>query len=99
MHATLILFIVFIQGCKQFAKAISVPVDAVVAGLLLLTSFFIAPALVKSKETGWTEPVVLWQTVCMSTGSRKSALYKLLSGIVKDVKKKLDCQGMNRAIE
>lgn len=82
------------QGCEQFATALSVPVDAVVAGLLQLTSFFASPALVESTETGWTEPVILWLTISMSTGSRKSALYKLLSNIIKDVKNKAGCKGI-----
>ena len=53
----------------------------------------LSPAQVAVPETSWTEPVLVWITMSMSTGSRKSTIYSLLSRIVKDVKEKVGIKG------
>ena len=66
-------------------KALSIPPTAVPASLLGLTSFLISPAIVQVDGTDWKEPVLVWECVCMPTGSGKSPLCayieKLLSHI------------------
>ena len=81
------------QGCKQIGKAVSVPPVAILAGLLILVSFCISPAIIDVSGTDWVEPALIWLTVCMPTGSRKTTIYKLLSNIMKDVRKKLNLKG------
>ena len=48
------------------------PRDAVLCGLLLLVSFFMAHCAVKVPETMWIEPVVLWIAIAVPTGSGKT---------------------------
>ena len=62
------------QGCQQVGKAMSVPPAAVLGGLLIITSFVMSPAIVKVPGTNWVEPVLVWLTISMPTGSRKTIL-------------------------
>lgn len=41
-------------------------------------------SVVEVDGTDWLEPVLLWISICMPTGSGKSSLCKLLKKIVKD---------------
>ena len=51
-----------------------------------------APSIVEVPATGWCEPVVLWLSIGMPTGSCKSSLFKVLFQLVADTRKhcKLD---------
>jgi len=83
----------FIQGCKQFGKSLGVPPSCILCGLIILSSFMLSPAQVTVPGTSWAEPVLTWITISMSTGSRKTTIYRLLSRIVKDVKQKVGIEG------
>lgn len=61
--------------------------SAVLAGLLLIVSFCISHSVVKIEDTDWVEPVILWLSICMSTGMGKTHLCKYLRGLVKEAKK------------
>ena len=52
------------------------PATAVLCGYIFLGSFALAPSVVKVPDTDWTEPVIVWLTVCMPTGSGKSTLFR-----------------------
>ena len=71
-----------LQGCEQVGKALNLPPLAVLGGYLIIGSFILSPASVKVPNTDWEEPVLLWITICMPTGSGKSQhLYELLQRI------------------
>ena len=50
--------------------------------------YFLAHSVVSVPGTDWTEPVILWLSIVMPTGSGKSALYKLLMQLVHDTRKR-----------
>ena len=60
------------------------PATAVLAGILLIVSFAMSHAVVEVENTDWLEPILLWISVCMPTGSGKSSLCKWLRQIVED---------------
>ena len=59
-------------------KALSVPPAAVLGGLLIITGFVISPAVVTVPGTSWVEPALIWLTISMLTGSRKTTIYQFL---------------------
>ena len=65
------------------------PQDAVLCGLLLLVSFFMAHCTVKVPGTMWVEPVILWIAIAMPTGSGKTPLFGFLTSILHRVRSKL----------
>lgn len=65
------------QGCQQMAKALNIPPTSVSTGYLVLASY-VTSSTVKIPDTDWAEPVLLWLTVAMPTGSRKSTLFRYL---------------------
>ena len=74
-------------------KAKSVPAEAVLGGLLILTSFALSPAVVEVPSTDWVEPVLIWLTICMTTGTRKSTVYQYLLSLLRTVRAKVGCKG------
>ena len=60
------------------------PATAVLAGILLVVSFAMSHSVVEVENTDWVEPILLWISVCMPTGSGKSSLCKWLRQIVED---------------
>ena len=62
------------------------PPTAVLSGLLILTSFFVSHGSVSIPETDWVEPIILWISIGMPTGSGKSPLYKFLLDLVRTTK-------------
>ena len=74
----------FLQCCVQAANAIGMPTTALLAGLLIIVSFAMSHSVVEVEGTDWVEPVLLWLSICMPTGSGKSSLCKLLKKMVKD---------------
>ena len=60
----------------------SMPPLAVLAGLLLIISFSMSHSVVEVEGTDWAEPVLLWISICMPTGSGKSSICKYLRKIV-----------------
>ena len=76
----------FVQGCQQIGRAISIPAVAVLAGLLMITSFSMSHSCVEVQGTDWVEPVILWICICMPTGSGKSGLCKYLKKLVESAR-------------
>ena len=75
------------QGCFQVGKALSIPPVAVLGGLIVLTSISISPSVVTVPDTDWEEPVLVWLSINMPTGSTKSSLYHYLHCVVQEVRK------------
>ena len=65
------------------------PPTAVLSGLLILASFFMSHANVRVSTKEWTEPVILWISIGMPTGSGKSSLYKVLLDLIKMTREKV----------
>lgn len=65
------------------------PADAVLSGLLLLTSFSLAHCTVSVPGTMWVEPAILWITIGMQTGSGKTPLHTYLTDLLAEVREKL----------
>ena len=71
----------------------SVPPGAILGGLLILTSYSISPCVVRVPGTDWVEPTLLWLTISMPTGSRKTTVYQFLRELVQDIRKEAQCSG------
>ena len=54
------------------------PPTAVLGGLLIVVAFAMSHACVSVPGTEWVEPVLLWVSIGMPTGSVKSPLFKYL---------------------
>ena len=52
------------------------PPMAVLSGYVILTSYMLSPSVVTVPGSSWEEPVLVWLTICMPTGSGKSVLFK-----------------------
>lgn len=74
------------QGCKQVGEALNLSPTAVLSGYLVLGSYIMSPASIKVPGTTWEEPILLWLTVCMPTGSGKSTLFRHLYKVLKDIR-------------
>ena len=61
------------------------PATAFLAGLLII-SYAMSRSVVEVQGTDWMEPVLLWISICMPTGSGKSSFCKLLKKMVKDAR-------------
>ncbi len=64
------------------------PADAVLSGLLLLVSFCLSHCTVAVPGTTWIEPVILWITIGMQTGSGKTPLHSFLIEVLRKVRAK-----------
>lgn len=69
-------------------ESLNLPPTAVLSGYLILGSYVLSPAVVKVLDTDWGEPVLLWLTVCMPTGSGKSSLFRHLIDLLRRIQKK-----------
>ena len=78
----------YIQGCEQLGRALDMPPDAIISGLLLLVSLFMSHCVVQVPDTMWIEPAILWITITMPTGSEKNPTAHL-TGILQRVRQKL----------
>ena len=65
----------------------TMPVAAVLVGLLLIVSFTMSHSVVEVEGTDWVEPVLLWISVCMPTGTGKSSLCKFLRKLIMEAEK------------
>ena len=70
------------QVCSQVGKAFSMPAAAVLFGLLVTVSFSMSHCFVEVEDTDWIEPVLLWISICMPTGSGKTSLCRYLKRLV-----------------
>lgn len=77
------------QGCEQIGRALDMPPDAVLSGLLLLISFFMSHCAVQVPGTMWLEPAILWIAIAMPTGSGKTPLFVFLTDILQKARSKL----------
>ena len=64
------------------------PPTAVLSGYLVLGSFVLSPAVVQVPQKEWLEPVLLWATVAMLTGSGKSTLFRYLFKLLTEIRQK-----------
>lgn len=62
------------------------PPTAVLAGLVFITSYSMTHSVVEVEGTDWLEPVLVWLSICMPTGSGKSALCKYLRKLVQETR-------------
>ena len=76
-----------LQGCHQVAKALNIPPTAVLGGYVVLCSYVLSPSIVTIPGTDWTEPVLIWLTVAMPTGSGKSTLFRHLYNLLSEVRR------------
>ena len=65
------------------------PPTAVLSGLMVLTGYCTSHAFVTIRETNWEEPILVWISIGMPTGSGKSPLYKFLLGLLKKCRAKV----------
>ena len=66
----------------------SMPPTSVLSGLLILVSFLLAHSVVEVEGTQWVEPVILWITVGMPTGSGKSSLFNFFLNLLRKVRER-----------
>ena len=69
-------------------KALSIPATAVLASLVGLTGFLISPSTVQVDVTDWNEPVLIWECVCMPTGSGKSPLCHYIAKLLQEIRQR-----------
>jgi hypothetical protein len=86
--------LIVLQGCEQIGRALNLPATAVLCGYIIFGGFILSPSVVKVPGTDWTEPILVWLTVSMPTGSGKSTIFKHLYSIMCEVRAKCD-QGDN----
>ena len=89
--------ILCLQGCFQVSTALCIPPVAVLGGLVTLTSYVISPSVVQVPGTEWREPVLVWLSINMPTGSSKSSLYQFLNSIITKVRKECGCTSRDPA--
>lgn len=53
----------------------NLPPLAVLSGYIVVGSYILSPSVVMIDDTDWNEPVLVWLTICMPTGSGKSSLF------------------------
>ena len=66
------------------------PAEAILAGILSVGAYFLSHSVVEVEKTDWMEPVLLWISIGMPTGSGKSPLFKYLLNIIRAIRKKCD---------
>ena len=49
-----------------------------------------SPSLIKVPNTDWVEPVLVWLTVCMPTGSGKSILFRHIYTVIQSIRSNLN---------
>lgn len=66
----------------------SMPPTAVLSGLMIIISFFLAHSDVQVEGTLWKEPVILWVSIGMPTGSGKSSLFTYFINLLSKLRAK-----------
>ena len=64
------------------------PSTAVLSGLLILVGFMLAHSKVEVVGTEWAEPVIMWISIGMPTGSGKSTIFTYLLGLLRKVRRR-----------
>ena len=57
------------SSMRSTGRAMSVPTAAVLTGIISLVAFFISHSVVEVEGTDWVEPVLLWVSIGITTGS------------------------------
>ena len=65
------------------------PASAVLLGILIIISFSMSRSAIQVDGTDWVEPILLWISICMPTGSGKSSLCKQLRMLVDKAHEKI----------
>lgn len=73
------------QECEQVGLALNVLPTAVLCGYMQVCGFLLSPSIVKVFGKDWAEPVLVWLTISMPTGSGKSTLFHHLVDILKRI--------------
>ena len=66
----------------------SMPPTAVLSGLMIIVSFLLAHSDVQVEGQLWKEPVILWVSIVMPTGSGKSSLFAYFLTLLRKVRGK-----------
>ena len=74
-----------------------IPPEAVLSGLLILTSYVISPAVIIVPDTNWREAALIWLSINMPTGSTKSSLYHYLNSVLQQVRRRSGCTASHPA--
>ena len=74
------------HGCEQIGKSMNLPPLAVLSGYIIVGSYMLSPSVVTIEDTDWNEPVIVWLTICMPTGSGKSSLFRHLFSIIQNAR-------------
>ena len=90
MYCFIHCYAFMIQGIEQLGKSFDMPPSAVLSGFLLLTGYCLSQCVVKVPSTNWVEPVLIWLTICMPTGSGKTPLYTFLVNILNKVRQQCE---------
>ena len=64
------------------------PATAILSGLLILVGFMLAHGKVEVVGTEWVEPVIMWISIGMPTGSGKSTVFNYLLGLLRSVRER-----------
>ena len=64
------------------------PALAVLAGYLIIISFAMSHSVIEIDKTDLVEPVLVWLSICMPTGSGKSSLWSHLTKLVEQARQK-----------
>ena len=75
-----------IQGCEQLGRALAMPSIAVLSGLITITAYCMSHSIVEVEDTEWFEPVIVWISICMPTGSGKTSLCKFLQKLLTETR-------------
>ena len=62
------------------------PPLAVLCGYMHLCGFLLSPSVIKVNGKDWTEPVIMWLTISMSTRNGKSTLFRHLIDLLKKIR-------------
>ena len=73
----------------------SMPPTAVLSGLMIIVSFLTAHSDIQVEGTLWTEPVILWLSIVMPTGSGKSSLFGYILGLLSKVRVQCGRKGIH----
>ena len=77
------------QGCAEIGKAMSMPPTAVLGGILVVVAFCMSHGSVSVPGTERVEPILLWVSIGMPTGSGKSPLYKFLLSLMRKARARI----------
>ena len=66
----------------------NLPPLAILSGYIIIGSYILSPLIVMIDDTDWREPILVWLTICMPTGSGKSSLFHHLFNILQNVCRK-----------